>query len=240
MADQEIIKHTKKVYKVWHSDEHSTWHKVKEFLIEIFIIVFAITLSIWFHSWSEHRHEQQEVKEFLLGLKDDLSKDIKEMYEDKKSYKKSHNAFRYISELNDVSEINIDSLSTHMNWMQNTTGLVANSGRFDGFKSSGKIGNIENHELQNEIMDLYQENIPTLIGNTDSYSDQKMKFSEYMQENLVRDKNNKTNIEQLLFTNKAQNKANSLKRVDYIYARYDSCIAKMKKIIANIDAEYNK
>jgi hypothetical protein len=239
MADQEIVKHTKKIYKVWHSKEHTFMQKFKEFLLEIFIIVFAVTLSIWFHNWSEHRHQQEEVKEFLIGLKDDLSKDIKEMYEDKKSYKKSRDAFSYITELNDPSQIDKDSLSTHMKWMQNTTGLVANSGRFDGFKSSGKIGNIENHELQNEIMDLYQENIPSLIGNTNGYSDQKMKFSEFMQENLVRDKNNKTNIEQLLFTNKALNKANSLKRVDYIYARYDSCIAKMKKIIAQIDAEYN-
>jgi Family of unknown function (DUF6090) len=240
MADQEIVKHTKKVYKVWHSKEHSFTDKLKEFFLEIFIIVFAVTLSIWFHNWSEHRHQQNEVKEFLLGLKEDLSKDIKEMYEDKKSFKKSHDAFSYITEISDASQVNQDSLSKHMNWMQNTTGLVANDGRFEGFKSSGKIGNIENHNLQNSIMDLYQENIPTLINNTDGYSNLKLKFGEYLRENLVRDKEtNKTNIEQLLFSNKAQNQASSLKRIDYIYTRYDTCIGKMKKIIAQINKEYN-
>jgi hypothetical protein len=40
--------------------------KIKEIAIEIFIIVFAITLSISLHSWSEKRHQQEEVKEFLL------------------------------------------------------------------------------------------------------------------------------------------------------------------------------
>ncbi len=238
MADQEIVKHTKKIYKIWHSEEHSRWDKIKEFLIEIFIIVFAVTLSIWFHSWSEHRHQQKEVEEFLIGLKDDLSKDIKEMYEDKKSFQKSRNAFKYISSLNDETEIDQDSLSEHMKWMYNTTGLVPNSGRFEGFKSSGKLGNIENRPLQNDILDLYQENIPGLINNTDGYANQKIDFSDYIQDNLIRNSENKTNIEKLLFTSKAQNKANVLKRVDYIFERYDSCIDKMKKIIVQIDAEY--
>src|SRR4051812_19152197 len=47
MAELEVVKHTKKVYKIWNSKEHSFWHKAKEFLIEIFIIVFAVSLSIW-------------------------------------------------------------------------------------------------------------------------------------------------------------------------------------------------
>jgi hypothetical protein len=238
MADQEIIKHTKKVYKVWHSEEHSFMQKFKEFLLEIFIIVFAVTLSIWLHSWSEHRHQQKEVEEFLIGLKADLSKDIKEMYEDKKSFQKSKNAFQYISSLSNESEIDQDSLSTHMKWMYNTTGLVPNSGRFEGFKSSGKLGNIEDKLLQNDVLDLYQENIPGLINNTNGYANQKIDFSDYIQDNLIRNSENKTNIEKLLFTSKAQNKANTLKRVDYIFERYDSCIAKMKKIIAQIDAKY--
>ena len=71
MAEQEVIKHTKKVYKIWGSKEHSFRQKVKEFFVEVFIIVFVITLSIWFHNRSEHSKEQEEVKHFLLGLKSD-------------------------------------------------------------------------------------------------------------------------------------------------------------------------
>jgi len=79
MAEQEVVKRTKKVYKTWTDKELSFWHKVKEFLIEVFIIVFAISLSIWFHNSSEHAHQQEEVKQFLLGLKGDLSNDMVEM-----------------------------------------------------------------------------------------------------------------------------------------------------------------
>ena len=61
MAEEEVAKHTKKIYSIWNSKEHSFLHKLQEFFLEILIIVFAVTLSIWFHSWSEHKHEQKEV-----------------------------------------------------------------------------------------------------------------------------------------------------------------------------------
>ena len=59
MAEQEVIKHTKKIFKVWSNKEHILRHKLKEFLVEVFIIVFAVTISIWFHNRSEHAHQQE-------------------------------------------------------------------------------------------------------------------------------------------------------------------------------------
>src|SRR4051812_34516056 len=97
MAEQEVIKHTKKIYKVWNSKEHSFWQKLKEFLLEVFIIVFAVSLSIWFHNRSEHANQQEDVKQFLLGLKSDLKSDLAEMQDDKGSYLKQEAAFHYIT-----------------------------------------------------------------------------------------------------------------------------------------------
>ena len=56
----EILKHTKKIYNEIKSQKHSFGEKAKEIIIEILIIVFAVTLSIWLHSWSEERHQQKE------------------------------------------------------------------------------------------------------------------------------------------------------------------------------------
>jgi len=86
MADQEVIKHVKRSYELWFSKEYSFWHKLKEFALEVFIIVFAVSLSIWLHDRSEHQHEQEEVKSFLLGLKHNLQGDIAEMEKDTASY----------------------------------------------------------------------------------------------------------------------------------------------------------
>lgn len=37
MAESEIVKHTKSIYKVWKSKQHIFPHKLKEFLLEIFL-----------------------------------------------------------------------------------------------------------------------------------------------------------------------------------------------------------
>jgi|SRR5215204_4153433 len=82
MAEQEVIKHTKKVVGLWATN-NPFWHKVGEFFLEILIIVFAITVSIYFHDRSELKHQRHQTKEFLLGLKQDLKTDIEEMNQDK-------------------------------------------------------------------------------------------------------------------------------------------------------------
>lgn len=69
---EEITKHSEKIYKTVKNSEHTLGEKVKEIIVEIGIIVFAVTLSIWLHSWSEHRHQQEEVSVFLGNLKNDF------------------------------------------------------------------------------------------------------------------------------------------------------------------------
>ena len=179
MAEQEVIKHTKQVYKIWTSKSHSFWHKLKEFFIEIVIIVFAVTLSIWLHDRSEHKHQQKEVKEFLLGLRQDLLSDIKEMKDDRQSYLRQKKIFSYIISAGVHGALNPDTLRNNQQWLLNTTRLNQNNGRFEGFKASGKIGNIEDEKLQNDIMDLYQENIPALLASTDNYVGRKNQFFDF-------------------------------------------------------------
>src|SRR6201985_2759208 len=140
MAEDEIAKHSRKIYKTWFNKELTIWHKLSEFLIEITIIVFAVTISIWFHNMSEHKHQQEEVKQFLTGLKADLTQDIREMKNDKESYQKQSIIFTYLSRLKKNQAPDRDTLNTYSNWLTNTTGLNPNDGRFQGFKSSGKIG----------------------------------------------------------------------------------------------------
>jgi len=82
----------------------------------------------------------------------------------------SGKAFAYLVSVGMNDPVHPDSMIKYNNYIFNTTGLVPNSGRFEGFKSSGKIGTIENKDLQNDIMDLYQENIPGLITSTAYYT----------------------------------------------------------------------
>lgn len=238
MADQEVIKHTKKVFKIWSSKEHSFWHKAKEFVLEIVIIVFAVSLSIWLHGRSEYSHQQADVKEFLLGLRIDLQNDQKEMENDRATFLNSRKAFRYLAGVKMKDTINLDSLKVHDNFFFNSTGLLPNNGRYEGFKSSGKIGTITNKELQNDIMDLYQENIPILITFTDYYSGLKGKFNDYYNKNLKRITDSTNNVQQILRTDEVHNLAADLIHVNDIISQYDKCIDNIKRINMAIDKEY--
>jgi hypothetical protein len=238
MAEQEVIKHTKKVYKVWNSKTHSPWEKVKEFFVEIFIIVFAVSLSIWLHDKSEHNHQQKEVREFLAGLREDLLKDINEMNDDKNSYLNQSATFKYISSVKLNEQLNKDSLRKYYRWLFITTGLNQNNGRFEGFKSSGKIGSIEDKKLQNDIMDLYQEDIPSLLKSTDAYVLQKNKLFDFGLKNRKRISDSTNNLPAILLEDEAQNFAGLLANTREITDRYDICINKMKAIARIIETDY--
>jgi hypothetical protein len=237
MAEDEIIKHTKKIYKTWFSKDIPVWHKISEFLVEILIIVFAVSVSIWFHNRSEHSHQQQEAREFLDGLKADLTHDIKEMYGDMDSYEKQRIIFNYIAKLK-LSEVpNKDTLNKYGMWILNSTMFAPNDGRFQGFKSSGKIGTIENIELQNDILDLYQENIPALLASSQSYIDIQKKVLDYLLKNKRRLTDSTNNFVQIINSEEFVNIAFSLASPVQVLERYAGCIQLMHKIIGEIDKE---
>ena len=239
MAEQEVIKHTKKIYKTWFSKEHSFFHKLGEFLIEIFIIVFAVSLSVWFHNRSDYTHQQEDVRLFLQGLKADLGHDIMEMQEDKDSYLNQKFIFSYIAGIKLKDLPSRDTIVKYRSWIFNTTQLNPNDGRFEGFKSSGKIGTIENKELQNDIMDLYQENIPALLSSTRGYISSKQKFFDYFVKNYKRLTDSTGNMISMLKNDEMLNIASSLSSPQEILDRYAACILLMNKIISEIDKEYH-
>jgi Family of unknown function (DUF6090) len=154
----EVLKHTRKINKAMKNKKHSFNEKVKEIIIEIFIIVFAVSLSIYLHSWSEHNHQQEEVREFLIDLKSDLNKDVEAMNKETIAMKTS------IKNVDAFKKLTIDDLKKIKNLEINfqITNRQTNVGSFEGFKSSGKISYIENKKLKKDILEYYIQNMPPL------------------------------------------------------------------------------
>ena len=236
--EDEVVKHTRKLYRTWFNKELPIWHKISEFLIEILIIVFAVTISIWFHNRSEHAHEQAEVKAFLLGLKSDLNDDIKEMQNDQESFRNQGKIFSYITSLKIKEPLDKDTLKKYVHFLFVATALNPNDGRFEGFKSSGKIGTIENKVLQNDIMDLYQEKIPSLQASSLGYNNWKMNFLNYIIQNQKRITDSTTNFKELLKGDKVYDFGTVLSHPTEVLERYNICVQLAEKIIAEIDKEY--
>src|ERR1700710_1021420 len=138
---EEVAKHTKKIYQTVTKPGHTILEKLKEVAGEIFIIVFAVTLSIWLHSWSDQRHEEQEVHEFLAGLKEDLRKDIVLFGDNRALAIRLDSNFHHLSRLIDSHAVDTATDRTMSHYLYFDMMVThASIGRYEGFKSSGKIG----------------------------------------------------------------------------------------------------
>ena len=106
MAEQEVSKHTKNVFKILYDKHPSFAHKLREIALEVVIIVFAVSMSIWLHGLGEHRHEQQQVKTFLLGLQRDLQGDLVQIDEVVAQYQAYDANFSYLASLDAAQPAN--------------------------------------------------------------------------------------------------------------------------------------
>ena len=179
----EILKHSEKIYKTVKNSEHTLGEKVKEIIVEICIIVFAVTLSIWLHSWSEHRHQQEEVSVFLGNLKNDLQDDIKKLDSEKKQYQKANIGYEKILALTTLQLDSIYKSNDIVHLPVYSHGQIMNVGNFEGFKSSGKIGYIEDEKLKQKILTYYQLWVPSISEVDKVYNDFLFKCFDKMIEN---------------------------------------------------------
>lgn len=236
--ENEIKDHAVKAYKTLKNPRLKFWQKAGEISIEIGIIVFAVTLSIWVHDVSDHNHEQKDVKVFLLGLKKDLSGDLVQLQVDRASYLGQGAAFNYIATPSPNFKLSMDSIKKHQDYLSNITSFVPNNGRYEGFKSSGKLGNIEDDSLQNNIVKLYQDIVPAILASTNSYIQRKQYLFEYFYKNLKRNKDGSYNMLGALSSDEAFNISSTLTYTTEITDRYENAIKKSKEIIKEINADY--
>ena len=226
----EIVKHTKKAYDEMRNREHSFWHKTKEVLVEIGIIVFAVTLSIWLHSWSEERQQQREVRDFLADLKEDLSNDISSIESAKAALVKSRDTVVFLYGL---TKGKIDSLvKTNAAFgFQSSIGTTKiNSGNYEGFKSSGKIGFIENKELKKYILNYYQDATPSIAEAEKINASLVLKISDFWTDNAELD------IQKIVLSPRLKNiLVMFLNTSKSTLDLYQDAVNTAKKIIVNID-----
>ena len=183
----EITKHSKKIYETAKNPGQTLGDKVKDIIIEIFIIVFAVSLSIWLHSWSEHKEHQREVSEFLLDMKEDLNSDINNNQAAKDALTKTISNLTFLESL---TESKVDSLiktKSPFGFSSSIGTTKLSTANYEGFKSSGKIGYIDNKDLKKHILKYYQEALPNILEVEKINAAQVIKISDFWAENAEQD-----------------------------------------------------
>jgi hypothetical protein len=240
MAEHEVIKHTKRAFKI-SRDPHKTWkEKAGEILVDVFIIVFAVSLSLYLHGRAEKKGERHIEEAFLLGLKTDLKNDLVELSNDSTMYEKVKSGFNYFLKAgwSEVSFSN-DSAVKYRNILYNTTDLQPNDSRFQGLKASGKLYVIEDEELLNDILNLYQEKIPILLMQTHSFTHfKKERLSPYLDTHLFYDANNVSNMATVVKDGVFNNYMRNVGNINNILQYYHQVLDHSRMIISKIERKY--
>ncbi len=221
--EDDIIKHTQKIFKTFKDRTQSLKVKSIAIIKEIFIIVFAVTLSIKFHGWSEDSKQQQEVSEFLIDLKSDLQKDITAMNNEMIEYKIG------IFSINNLTKLSNDEIQTVQPDFHLTTRRT-NEGNFEGFKSSGKIGFIQNKELKTNILEYFVQNMPPLYKMEENRNVTSIEIFEEISDD--------SNLGKTILKTKVKTMMSLyLQYSNLLIESYDANTQLAKKIIEQIDAQ---
>ncbi len=224
MAEQEVIKHTKKVFKIWKSNQNGFWYKLKEFLFEIFIIVFAVSLSIWFHDLSTKMHQKEEVRDFYIDLKSDLENDKKEFEDYKKNLTNGIGSKNKASDTIKLDVKRIARTNTTLNLL--TIYRKNNKGNFESFKSSGNTSFIQNKLLKRMIFTYYEQSLKKIESIEETCNAQGDKTLNYILQNK---KENMT----LIYSNSVMYK----NYLGMLLNKYNETILEINVLLSEIDKE---
>lgn len=237
MAELEVAKHGKNVVKLARSAEHGWLHRLREIALEVVIIVFAVSVSIAFHSMSEHRHEQQQVRAFLLGLKSDLTRDMMQLSEIKQSYRAFDSNFGYLANLDPATQPPAEQFAHAFDMADYTRQFIPENSRFEGFKAGGKLTNIEDEELLNDILTLYQTQLRQIRSSEGGWTIGHDKLRAYLDVALERGDTLPQRFSAMT-TPQARRLLRNLVARPQLYERYQAYVDLSSKIIKRIEANY--
>jgi len=237
VAEQEIAKHTKNVISLFSRREHGWRHKLGEIALEIITIVFAVSLSIWLHSLGEHHHEQEQVRTFLLGLRHDLQNDIDLIGDIEAFHHEADANFIWLSKLDPKAAPDKAQFQKAFDKAAGNFYFNALNSRYQGFKSSGKLSNIEDEALLDRLLNLYEHRTAQIKASEHGWTYNQETFSAYA-ENALDSDDDVARRYSLITAPKG--KRLLLRQVTYpqLYERYDTYRAEAKEIIKQIDRLY--
>jgi hypothetical protein len=236
MAELEVAKHGKNVIQLMTKKEHTLSHRLRETAIEILTIVFAVTMSIWLHGLSEHHHQQEEVRRFLVGLRSDLVQDIDSLNNIKAAYHGFDANNAWLASLDpdkqpDWEKFKAAYVMNDANWF-----FIPTRSRYDGFLMSGKLTNIDDEKLLASILFLYQSQLPQVQTSEGGWSTRQHKLRDYRDDKL--DGDDQQSRFRLLTTPKAKRLLGDMRTSPQLFERYQGYIDQSREIIKAIDAAY--
>jgi len=240
MAEEEKIrKHAKHALQAL-TDKTKKWKdRIKDFLWEVFIILVAVNITLWFHDWSQKRHEQAQVKEFLISTRESLVQDTINI----RSYINTMNNYvlvYYDSVLfqiknNKIDAQYIDSLYSKLGF---SNGININYGIYQSFSSANNLRLIENRKLSSDIISLYSA-LPDIDASIDLlFNKRSDAFEKYIAIKIGFDNKGSTKLSTIIHQPEVIYTFRMGKTlIEDSYHLYDYYVTQIDSVIKEIDQE---
>jgi hypothetical protein len=236
MSAHDIIKQSSRIAGIVDERNKKIKHKLGEILLEIIIIVFAITLSLFFDRWRQNVEDRKLERTFLQGLKGDLLRDDSLLEVASAKWAQMENATHYFIKPENQINWNQDSVNYWGVQCFHNVYFFPSTNRYEALKSTGKINVIEDKRLQDDIVDLYQTEIPDLGQQVNFFNTfANSQVMSYLVGSLKRDENNNAILDKAFFTDVKMRNLLAFYSIGDILKRSDSTINKSKQILREID-----
>lgn len=237
--EHEIIGHTNKALKVLKDHEKSIWEKIKEIGIEILIIVFAVTFAAFIERTRETSKEKGEAKEFLIGVKGDLKDEVTELQSSKNAMDSLRKSYTYLVTLKQAAIDSIIQTNKPGNFNIPKFGTSVTNGRYDGFKASGRIQTIENDSVRNQLLKLYEEDMPDVGFTERVFNANQIRLEDYLITSADDMADGMSGVMKTLTTQKCKMIVTfSLSYADAVSRSLDKALAHAKKLQRELEEEY--
>jgi hypothetical protein len=229
--EDEIIKNTGQIWKKLRSDG-GAFDKIRSVLGEILVIGFAVSFSIWINNRAEYHKEQQDVLDFLLICREELAGDNADLLRCKDEIETvgQDNQFllRITPEILDSIKKNGQELSYNGTPLVRKTHLAG----YEGFKTSGRLGTIENKNLKKKIMEYYEVLMPSLRQSEEYYNTNTIKTLE-----LILDRGSEKGKDAYLEKRMRMQLAMNFQIASSMGQSYSNVLVQVRDLLAELDKE---
>jgi len=236
--ENEISKHTIKIIKSVRNPQTSLGKKIGEVALEIFVIVFAVSLAQYLERQREESVKQHNVKEFLIGLREDIKDDEVEIHSDVALFKNYKHVYTFLSKIDKDNPPVKDTLDKYIDYIFTNAFLRPRTSRYEGFKSSGKLEDIADKKLLHDILFLYQEALPQLNTSETGLRTIGSKLQDVFTKNAYENKDGSNNYLDVITSVEGRNLCKHLIPGDQLFYRYKQVGDTGISIIKQIDQMY--
>ncbi|WP_194972596.1 hypothetical protein [Aquiflexum lacus] len=215
------------------------WVKIRKVVLEVAIVFFGVLFAALIADYHTKSIEQKEVKDFLISLSDQIYEDVMEVDVLIGNFQYFESTYIYLSEVelnDDFRKTQFDSAFTSI---QSNDWLNPNVSLYEGFKSSGKLSNIQNKDLMFNILYFYQEALPRIKASENGWLRVHQRLRDYILDNTSYEEDGTLNNKELIIAPKGKIITKTLIPSPQLFGRYRALQELGKEIIFEINKEYD-